>query len=601
MSVNSDPLKPSDFGLKKVHFGDTKDERNKNYGNFRNNLKVLSTLTPDKILFVDKKNPDRLKAEKLSTISRLAYRFRRQKRNEKEVKQLVKTVVKKLDFNIDQQLEEATKEIKETKTKLKEAQAAFKDNPNDSNSKKLRKISDRLEALKQDREKLIEDKGKIQSSLSSLLTERMSSLSENIYNRGKIKQSVVDILKPELKEDKEFKKELSDEIQKLKKKVASLEAKKASLHNEKKALEDLLKRKDIVSVRNAKKAKVKAKQKKIDSITEDIKTNKAIIAKLERKLALQKADRRINKVKFAYELGIKMKPVDAGMSGTYFAKDYKGKIKGVFKPAAQESMTGDSPKLKERIKKTIIKMLPIRDPAAPFHAKEGYLAEAMTTTLAKHLRFRTVPAAKVTVLSAGNLKDAKGSFQVFAKNTTAAEDTVLKLKKTEIEKTLSPEEIEELFLIDFLTYNRDRHGQNWLVSEPNPVTGKRTISLIDHGLSFPKQHPSEDDILLGFSFYGRNQFKYAANLPLDREFTPEMKERIKERLTGVLRDKLMAQLKATDPDVTHFDEEDADGNSQKKMLDQRIDVLLYCIENNWTIRDIATIKTQEDIDRTLGL
>lgn len=543
------PLKPSDLGL--CGKGSS----------FKENLEVLSTpLQKNQIIVA--KDSKTLEIKKLNPLTKVFYSLKKNS-NEKEVKKIVTKFVKKIDYKdddaiqktipeFDQEIKELQKKIKKAKKKHSTLNKEIREGTNSGKTKIKRvdkkvKIEKEIKALKKELSSLKKEKNEAVKAkqqldnLKDLLYKRMSKLSTSVYDRSKLRESVIEKIRPEL---------------------AANKARKAEL------------------------------QKELDNISASKKKKRA---KKEGEIALKRADRKIAKVKFAQKLGVPMKPIGTGMSGSYFATDYKGKKKGVFKPAVEESLTGNSPKLKDKVKKTIMKILPIANPAAVFHANEGYLAEAMTTTLATHMRFHTLPASKVVELSAGKLKNAKGSFQVFAKKTESAKEALVGLDDDEIKNLLSEDELEELFVIDFLTYNRDRHFENWLVStEVNEETGKRNIYLIDHGLSFPKANPSRRDV-----FYRRNQFKWASLPQTESQFSDKMKNRIEGRLNDEKLDKLLDKLGNTDPDVTHFSEEDSKGNSQAAAFKQRVEVLKYCIDQNWTIREIATIKTQEDIDRVL--
>lgn len=377
---------------------------------------------------------------------------------------------------------------------------------------------------------------KQKADIEKLFYSSMSQLSTNIFDRRVIDPSVVRELNPALQT---FKK------------------KKAELLSQKETLQD-------------------AEEGRI----------------FERRIALNQMERRIEKVRFAQKLGVPLKPIGEGMSGSYFARDYKMKIKGVFKPKEEESLTGNNPTIAERVKKILYLFLPV-NPTAAFHPQGGYLSEALTTTLANHLHFHTVPASSVVTLSTNSSKEAKGSFQVFAKNTTSAQEALDEVGDENLMSDLRQEELEELAVVDFLIFNRDRHEGNWLISTKKAATdGKRNIYLIDHGLSFPKKNPSAKDYL-----YKRNQFKWASLSFTKQKFSDEMIARLKERLSEPNVNALVLNMRSTSP---QFSKTDNEGFSQEQAFLQRVDVLRIFLNKNLPISELAKIKTQEDIDQFLS-
>jgi hypothetical protein len=332
---------------------------------------------------------------------------------------------------------------------------------------------------------------------------------------------------------------------------------------------------------------------------------------------LVKLERRVEKTRLAIKLGVELKPISQGNSGSYFAQDYKKKVLGVFKPGQEESLGSKSPKLVTRIRNFVQFNILKVDAGAPFWKNEGYLAEAMTSQLANHLGFETVPASRVESFTSkalarakikGEAVEEKGSFQLFVKGSKSAQNglhlgsksplfggLLLKLNtwryKDQISKKLDQHEFEEMALIDFALCNRDRHFENWLLTK-DPDTGKQHIHLIDHQLAFPKYNPPQGDIL-----YRRNQYKWDGLPQAMSPFSDEMKKKAYILLTGQsFKDLLQRFHTVNDEQGMGFAKISQDGNSQERAFKQRIAILLKGMEKNYSLKDLARIKSQEEMD-----
>lgn len=345
----------------------------------------------------------------------------------------------------------------------------------------------------------------------------------------------------------------------------------------------------------------------------------------------RKLDRRIEKVRLANRLGIQLRAISQGTSGSYFGVDHKGKILGVYKPGTEESLGSTSPKLKARITYLFMKHVLKIDTAAPFWANEGYIAEVMTTKLAEHLKIGVVPASKATTLRDKSAKNAKGeergSFQIFAKKTKSADEVlklhsqgifgnlILKLRtwstqgKSEISAAISQKQFEELAVIDYAICNRDRHFENILMREKNgdeaTSSGKAThdIFAIDQQLAMPKSNPPKSDKL-----YRRNQYKWEVFPQANKLFSGEMIANAYTNFRGENLEKLLKSMSAVKSQEKGYNNEVKAFNApvdlentmtQELAFKQRIAVLLVCMGSNLTMRDLAAIKSQEEIEEFL--
>lgn len=292
-----------------------------------------------------------------------------------------------------------------------------------------------------------------------------------------------------------------------------------------------------------------------------------------------KVARRVHKTFFALKLGIDLKPISKGASGSYFARDYKGKIIGVFKPCCEESLGSNSPKLLTRIRHFFLKTLFRIDTSLPFWPREGYLAEVMSSKLASALGIEILPSSLVV-----KFKGKEGSFQQFVKNTHSAQE-VLKLNHNCIKQ----EQFEQMALIDMATSNRDRHFENILVDE------NQNIALIDHALSFPRVNPSKSDYL-----YARNQNKWASLPNSAHPFSSQLINRAEKIFRGEGLKRLLDDLKeVNDLHGKGLSTKTQEGSSQEYAFKVRVATLLIGMINKMTIRQLARMKAKEDLNKFL--
>lgn len=335
--------------------------------------------------------------------------------------------------------------------------------------------------------------------------------------------------------------------------------------------------------------------------------------------SLRKLDRRIKKTELAINLGIELKRIGKGNSGSYFALDYKGKSIGVFKPRHEESLGSQTPKFLVRIRNLILRCIFGIDASSSFWKHEGYLAECMTSKVAEWMGFKTVPFSKVVALKSSafrhlrkdTAREEKGSFQYFIKNAQSM-DTKLgiysqfpifgpflfKLNmwrcKDKLSEKIDQEQFEEMAVLDYITCNRDRHFAN-LLTTASSKNKNIDIHLIDHEWSFPRINPRKSDKL-----YRINQYKWAA-LP-QAEFS--FSEKIRRKIDGNLRGEKLFQLidQLTHLNDLHgqgFNKVEA-GSSQALAFKKRVAVLLIAVEKGMTLKQLALIKSSEDIEKFLS-
>jgi hypothetical protein len=307
-----------------------------------------------------------------------------------------------------------------------------------------------------------------------------------------------------------------------------------------------------------------------------------------------KVARRIAKTRLALKLGIGLKPISKGAGGSYFARDYKMKVIGVFKPGSEESLGSNSPKLLTRIRSFFMKKLFHIDTSLPFWSNEGYLAEVMSSKLASALGIDILPPSQVAVLTG-----VKGSFQIFAKDTESADEAFhlrsmgcnVRRNQDLLLRTVKQEQFEQMALLDIAIANRDRHFENFLVKDSLNEWGQRDIVLIDHGLAFPRVNPPKNDRL-----YARNQYKWALMPHSARPFSGALSKRAEDVFRGPGLMRLLEAFKeVNDPHGKGFSTRTEWGSSQEYAFKERTSVLLIAMKNKMTIREIARMKSKEDL------
>lgn len=334
------------------------------------------------------------------------------------------------------------------------------------------------------------------------------------------------------------------------------------------------------------------------------------ISETERKL-----ERRVEKAILGLRFGSNLKAIDAGASGSYFVRDHKMKIIGVFKPGQEESTNVNTPKLGHRILNAIKSIFSSISPI--FWPSVGYISEGMTSQLADHLNLDVVPRSTILKMKSDQFVSAKaagmpteevGSFQIFAKETRSAKERFklssgvflkysISRSKDQILKDLSQRDFEEMAVLDGLILNKDRHFENWLVKEnADPLDGTHRIAPIDQQLGFPKINPPVSD-----ANYKKSQNLWKLLPQADFAFSDEMKRRIKLQMRGENLRQLLDNLQKVseraqvlDPQAKTF--RDSDGiNSQEFAFKQRVAVLLIAQTKDITIHEYAKIRSLDEM------
>ncbi|XP_027498804.1 phosphatidylinositol 4-kinase type 2-beta isoform X2 [Corapipo altera] len=196
----------------------------------------------------------------------------------------------------------------------------------------------------------------------------------------------------------------------------------------------------------------------------------------------------------AIECGVFPERISQGSSGSYFAKDPKGKIIGVFKPKSEEPYGHLNPKWTKYFHKICCPCCFGRGCLVP---NQGYLSEAGAYLVDEKLGLGVVPKTKV------------GSFQLFVEGYKEADYWLRKFETDPLPENTRKEfqsQFERLVILDYVIRNTDRGNDNWLVRYEKEDDGldlsdkdsqwtitKESIKIaaIDNGLAFPFKHPDE--------------------------------------------------------------------------------------------------------------
>ncbi|XP_069868481.1 phosphatidylinositol 4-kinase type 2-beta isoform X2 [Dipodomys merriami] len=241
----------------------------------------------------------------------------------------------------------------------------------------------------------------------------------------------------------------------------------------------------------------------------------------------------------AIEIGVFPERITQGSSGSYFVKDPKRKIIGVFKPKSEEPYGQLNPKWTKYVHKVCCPCCFGRGCLLP---NQGYLSEAGASLVDEKLHLGIVPKTKVVWLvsetfnysaidrakSRGKkyalekvpkvgrkfhrigLPPKIGSFQLFVEGYKEAEYWLRKFEADPLPENIRKQfqsQFERLVILDYIIRNTDRGNDNWLVRYEKEKCGKEIdgqeanwiddkellikIAAIDNGLAFPFKHPDE--------------------------------------------------------------------------------------------------------------
>uniref|UniRef100_A0A3B3CNZ5 Phosphatidylinositol 4-kinase type 2 n=1 Tax=Oryzias melastigma TaxID=30732 RepID=A0A3B3CNZ5_ORYME len=247
----------------------------------------------------------------------------------------------------------------------------------------------------------------------------------------------------------------------------------------------------------------------------------------------------IQRAEQAIESGVCPERISQGSSGSYFVKDSKGKIIGVFKPKSEEPYGHLNPKWTKYFHKLCCPCCFGRGCLLP---NQGYLSEAAASLVDTKLGLGVVPKTKVVYLASETfhysaidraksrgkkyalekvpkvgrrfhrvgLPPKVGSFQLFVEGYREADNWLRRFEAEPLPENTRKQlqsQFERLVVLDYIIRNTDRGNDNWLIKYENPGEGREQqkeaewpenspdcsikIAAIDNGLAFPFKHPDE--------------------------------------------------------------------------------------------------------------
>ncbi|KAL1023933.1 hypothetical protein UPYG_G00049220 [Umbra pygmaea] len=246
----------------------------------------------------------------------------------------------------------------------------------------------------------------------------------------------------------------------------------------------------------------------------------------------------IQRAEQAIEGGVFPERISQGSSGSYFVKDPKGKIIGVFKPKSEEPYGHLNPKWTKYFHKLCCPCCFGRGCLIP---NQGYLSEAAASLVDTKLGLGVVPKTKVVYLvsetfhynaidrakSRGKkyalekvpkvgrhfhrvgLPPKVGSFQLFVEGYHEADYWLRRFEAEPLPENIRKQlqsQFERLVILDYVIRNTDRGNDNWLIKyekpgeeeeeekDPERMESRESaiqIAAIDNGLAFPFKHPDE--------------------------------------------------------------------------------------------------------------
>ncbi|XP_054996587.1 phosphatidylinositol 4-kinase type 2-beta [Sorex araneus] len=242
----------------------------------------------------------------------------------------------------------------------------------------------------------------------------------------------------------------------------------------------------------------------------------------------------ILKAEQAIEFGVFPERISQGSSGSYFVKDPKRAVLGVFKPKSEEPYGNLNPKWTKYVHKVCCPCCFGRGCLLP---NQGYLSEVAASLVDEKLHLGIVPKTRVVWLvsetfnysaidrakSRGKryalqkvpkvgrkfhrigLPPKVGSFQLFVEGYKEAEYWLRKFEADPLPENTRKQfqsQFERLVVLDYIIRNTDRGNDNWLIKyEKQELNTQETksvekeplikIAAIDNGLAFPFKHPDE--------------------------------------------------------------------------------------------------------------
>uniref|UniRef100_A0A8C3AC49 Phosphatidylinositol 4-kinase type 2 n=1 Tax=Cyclopterus lumpus TaxID=8103 RepID=A0A8C3AC49_CYCLU len=228
----------------------------------------------------------------------------------------------------------------------------------------------------------------------------------------------------------------------------------------------------------------------------------------------------IQRAEQAIENGVFPERISQGSSGSYFVKDPKGKVIGVFKPKSEEPYGHLNPKWTKYFHKLCCPCCFGRGCLLP---NQGYLSEAAASLVDTKLGLGVVPKTKVVYLASDTfhysaidrakskgkkyalekvpkvgrhfhrvgLPPKLGSFQLFVEGYREADFWLRRFEAEPLPENIRKQlqsQFERLVVLDYVIRNTGEGDAEW--TEKSSASCVK-IAAIDNGLAFPFKHPDE--------------------------------------------------------------------------------------------------------------
>ncbi|XP_034387394.1 phosphatidylinositol 4-kinase type 2-beta isoform X4 [Cyclopterus lumpus] len=207
----------------------------------------------------------------------------------------------------------------------------------------------------------------------------------------------------------------------------------------------------------------------------------------------------IQRAEQAIENGVFPERISQGSSGSYFVKDPKGKVIGVFKPKSEEPYGHLNPKWTKYFHKVV------------YLASDTFHYSAIDRAKSKGKKYALEKVPKVgRHFHRVGLPPKLGSFQLFVEGYREADFWLRRFEAEPLPENIRKQlqsQFERLVVLDYVIRNTDRGNDNWLIKYEKPGgegdrqkdaewTEKSSascvkIAAIDNGLAFPFKHPDE--------------------------------------------------------------------------------------------------------------
>lgn len=426
-----------------------------------------------------------------------------------------------------------------------------------------------------------------QAALRKLFSEKLSYLSETVFDRTLVSASSRAALEPQ---------ELIDTrtptFQTIEEELSELEFERDAKATAMRNLKD-----DMEALHNHESPEYKLKKSMLDDVTMEVDTMDIQISQTKEFKKLQEEAAQ------AQALGIRMKKGN-GYAQSFIRRGIDGRPLMIFKPYKFDSIGPNPPFPPHRVRNFFGRNLPKSLGGDPlFYRYIGnnthHSETACYLTAANIGKPTLVPYTRVTHMLRGKQGLLVGSAMMFKRGAQDATKFFHMNKKYQFESPayreaanakLSDEQFDDLVIIDVLTGHLDRHAENFMII-PDENGNVKSLFAIDGGIAFAPEHP---DSCFPTStqkpyLWARNRFPHG-----DRPFTQYGKELI--NTIYARRSILAARLEkfyrgqGADPIISA---------KRIQCMRDRIEVLKHLADNNLPKRAVLDYTTKMQIANLL--